>query len=260
MESRPGPLTASPGESGIVTPEAVLLQFETAGVGSRTAGELIDVALQVAALALVALAVYSLSGTVGGTISTIAALVLTFLIIIGYPVAFESLWNGRTPGKAALGLRVVTVEGGPERFRHAAIRGIIGLFELWIFFGTIAVVSVILTRRDQRLGDLTAGTIVLRERTASSTAAVPVSFAPPYGYEGYVASLDVSALTPTQYGLIRSFLLRVMQLTWPARSALAATLGNQTAAQVRHTPPAGINPEVFLVCVASAYQRRHGGT
>ena len=84
--------------------------------------------------------------------------------------------------------------------------------------------------------------------------------APPYGYEGYVASLDVSALTATQYGLIRSFLLRVMELTWPARSTLAANLGNQTAAQVRHTPPVGINPEVFLVCVASAYQRRHGGT
>ena len=246
--------------SGIVTPEAVLLEFETAGVGSRTAGELIDVAIQVAALFAMALAAGALSGAVGGTVAAIAVLILTFLIIIGYPVAFESLWNGRTPGKAALGLRVVTVEGGPERFRHGAIRAIIGLFELWIFLGTIAVVSVILTRRDQRLGDLTAGTIVLRERSASSTAATPVSFPPPYGYDDYVASLDVSALTAEQYGLIRSFLLRVMDLTGPARSSLAATLGNETAVQVRHSPPPGIHPEVFLVCVASAYQRRHGRT
>ena len=248
------------GGPGIVTPEAVLLEFATAGVGSRTAAELIDVAIQVAALGVLALAAGALSGAVGGTVAVIGVLVFTFLIIVGYPVAFEALWNGRTPGKAALGLRVVTVEGGPERFRHAAIRAIIGVFELWIFLGTIAVVSVILTRRDQRLGDLTAGTIVLRERAASATTTVPVSFPPPYGYEGYVASLDVSALTAEQYGLIRTFLLRVLDLTGPARASLAATLGNQAASQVRHTPPPGIHPEVFLVCVASAYQRRHGRT
>lgn len=246
MQSGSGP--------GIVTPEAVLLEFETAGVGSRTAGELIDVAIQIVALVAVALA----ADAVGGTASRIAVLVLTLLILVGYPVAFESLWRGRTPGKAALGLRVVTVEGGPEQFRHAALRAILGLIELWAFVGTLAVVTVIFSRRDQRIGDHAAGTIVLRERAATSTTSMPVAFAVPHGYEGYVASLDVSALTAEQYGLIRTFLLRVLDLTGAARASLAATLGNDAAAQVRHQPPAGLDAELFLVCVAAAYQQRHG--
>jgi uncharacterized RDD family membrane protein YckC len=248
--------------SGIVTPEAVLLEFETAGVGSRTAAELIDVAVQLTLLLLMSLAVSFLAGVVGGGSGVVAAilfLVLTFLVILGYPVAFESLWNGRTLGKAALGLRVVTVEGGPVRFRHAAIRGILGLFSLWITFGSVAVLSVILTARNQRLGDLAAGTLVLRERTASATAAMAMSFPAPRGYEAYVTSIDVSALTSDQYGVIRSFLIRVLDLTLAARSALAVSLANRTAEQLHHTPPPGVAPEIFLACVAAAYQIRHGG-
>jgi uncharacterized RDD family membrane protein YckC len=252
VDTRPG--------SGIVTPEAVLLEFETAGVGSRTLAELLDVTIQGLTLFVLALTASALGSAFGGTLAAIAVLLLVFLTIVGYPVAFESLWRGRTPGKAALGLRVVTVEGGPIRFRHAAIRGILGVFELWITLGTVAVMSVILTARNQRLGDLTAGTMVLRERTASATTARPISFPPPYGYEAYVAALDVSALTVEQYGLIRSFLLRVTDLTLAARSSLAIKLGNHTSAQIRHTPPATINPEIFLACVAAAYQIRHGST
>jgi hypothetical protein len=170
----------------------------------------------------------------------------------------ESIWNGRTLGKAALGLRVVTVEGGPVRFRHAAIRGIFGLFELWVTFGSVAVLSVIFTEKNQRLGDLTAGTLVLRERTAAGES-VAMSFPVPPGYEAYVASIDVSSLTNDQYGVIRSFLIRVLALTPSARAALAVKLANSTSLQLRHTPPPGIPPELFLVCVAAGYQIRHGG-
>ena len=112
-------------------------------------------------------------------------LVLTFLILVGYPIAMETLWNGRTLGKAAMGLRVVTQEGGPIRFRHAAIRGIFGLIEIWIFLGSIAVVAIIFSKRNQRVGDMVAGTIVLRERSVASPG-VAVSFPPPPGYEAYV--------------------------------------------------------------------------
>ena len=240
----------------------MLLEFETAGVSSRTLAELIDALLQVLVLFAVLVAGSFLATQVGGgggTLAVILFLVLSFLIIVGYPVAMESLWNGRTLGKAALGLRVVTVEGGPIRFRHAAIRGIIGLFELWITFGSVAVLSVIFTEKNQRLGDLSAGTLVLRERTSAANAAAPMSFPAPYGYESYVASIDVSALTNAQYGVIRSFLIRVLQLTPGARAALAVKLANSTSLQLRHTPPPGIPPELFLVCVAAGYQLRHGG-
>ena len=239
----------------------MLLEFETAGVGSRTLAELLDVAVQLLVLLAVFIAAGFLANAVGGGAGTIAVIVLivvTFLVIVGYPVAMESLWNGRSLGKAAMGLRVVTIEGGPERFRHAAIRAIIGLFELWITFGSVAVLSVILTRRNQRLGDLSAGTIVLRERTATGASTVAMSFPAPYGYEAYVASLDVSALTNDQYQMIRSFLVRVLGLTMDARAALAVKLANHTAIELRLTPPPGLPPELFLVCIAAAYQARHG--
>jgi uncharacterized RDD family membrane protein YckC len=247
--------------SGVVTPEAVLLEFENAGVGSRVVAEILDLLVQLAALVAVSL-VASLAATggldLGQTAAIVSTLVLTFLILVGYPVAMETLWNGRTLGKAAMGLRVVTSEGGPIRFRHAAIRGIFGLVEIWIFLGSIAVVTILCTRRDQRLGDLVAGTIVLRERSAA-VPGVAVRFPTPPGYEAYVATLDVTPLTAEQYSIIRSFLVRVVRLSGPARAGLAVRLANPTAVAMHHDPPPQVNAELFLVCVAAAFQQRHGG-
>ena len=156
--------------SGIVTPEAVVLEFDTAGVGSRMIAEILDLLMQLVGAWSRCRSSLSFAVTggldLGQTLAVVLTLVLTFLILVGYPIAMETLWNGRTLGKAAMGLRVVTQEGGPIRFRHAAIRGIFGLIEIWIFLGSIAVVAIIFTKRNQRVGDLVAGTIVLRERSA----------------------------------------------------------------------------------------------
>lgn len=252
---------ATPQTSGIVTPEAVLLEFDTAGVGSRTIAEILDLLIQITALVVLSL-VLSLAATggleLGQTLAVVLVAILTFLILIGYPVAMETLWNGRTLGKAAMGLRVVTQEGGPIRFRHASIRGIFGLVEIWIFLGSLAVLSIVFSKRNQRVGDIVAGTIVLRERSAASPG-VAVSFPPPPGYEAYVASLDVSPLSADQYSVIRGFLMRVFSLAPAARMTLAVRLANPTAVLMHHTPPSTVSPEMFLVCVASAYQQRHGG-
>ena len=135
------------------------------------------------------------------------------------------------------GLRVVTVEGGPVRFRHAAIRGIFGVFEIYVVLGSVALLTIILTRRDQRLGDLSAGTILLRERTAPANEAVAVTGSSPRtGSRRYVASLDVTALTNEQYGVLRSFLMRVLDLSPEARGGLAVQAGQ------RHRPRAAPDP------------------
>jgi uncharacterized RDD family membrane protein YckC len=253
MDSSPAP--------GIVTPEAVLLEFDTAGVGSRTIAELLDLLIQVTVLVALSL-VLSLAVTggleLGQTLAVILTAILTFLVILGYPIAMETLWNGRTLGKSAMGLRVVTQEGGPIRFRHAAIRGIFGLVEIWAFLGSIAIVAIIFSKRNQRVGDVVAGTIVLRERSAAGPG-VAVSFPPPPGYEAYVTSLDVSPLSAEQYSVIRSFLMRVFRLAPAARISLAVHLANPTAVAMHHTPPPAVSPELFLVCVAAAYQQHHGG-
>jgi len=247
--------TASP----IVTPEAVVLDFETAGVGSRCIAKLLDVLIQLTGLLIVSLLLAFGVGAAGagGDLATILIAVTTFLILIGYPVISETLWNGKTMGKSVMGLRAVTREGAPIRFRHASIRGIIGIVEIYAF-GFIAVFTAALSRSNQRVGDLAGGTIVIRERAAVHHA-VSLTFYVPPGYETYAASLDVSGLDAQEYQLIRSFLTRVLQLSPEARMAMALRLANPVAVAIDHSPPAGIGPELFLVCVASAYQQRHGG-
>lgn len=244
---------------GIVTPEAVVLEFETAGVGSRLLPLLLDLTLQLVMLVLLTMGVGALIGPLGvpSTLVTVLYIALAFVVIVGYPIAAEALFEGRTVGKVVFGLRVVTKEGAPIRFRHAALRGILRVFEIIITLGAPAVLAATFTRDSQRLGDLVAGTIVIRERTGEGVADV-VTFPPPLGYEQYVASLDVSGLSAEQYGLIRSFLLRTHQLTADARAVVAVRLANPVALRLSHTPPPMLNPELFLVSVAASYQLRHG--
>jgi uncharacterized RDD family membrane protein YckC len=243
----------------IVTPEAVVLDFETAGVGSRSIAKLIDVIVQLITLfgILMVVGIGAGASDAGGTVIAVVMFISSFLVLFGYPVAIETLWNGRTLGKAAMGVRAVTREGAPIRFRHAAIRGVIGIVEVYIF-GFIAVITAALSRHDQRVGDLAAGTIVIRERSAASHA-VSLAFYVPPGYESYADSLDVAAVDARQYQVIRSFLTRVLQLSPDARAAMAFRLANPVAVELDHEPPPGIGPELFLVCVAAAYQKRHGG-
>jgi uncharacterized RDD family membrane protein YckC len=212
--------TGGPPATGIVTPEAVLLEFETAGVASRTIAELLDLGVQFGGLLVVLMGTSFVAGAVGGDASgvlvAVVALVASFLALVGYPAAMETFWNGRTLGKAAMGLRVVTREGAPERFRHAAIRAMIGLVEIYTLLGIPAVISIVTSRRDQRLGDLVAGTLVLRQR-AGRRAAPPVAFGVPWNWESYVQGLDVSPITDEQYGVVRAVLLRLGELSPAAR-------------------------------------------
>jgi uncharacterized RDD family membrane protein YckC len=245
---------------GIVTPEAVQLELQPAGLASRMIAFVIDLAVQYALLVALFFGVGLLAGAGADLGGVGAALVYVgvFLVLFGYPIGFETLWRGRTLGKAALGLRVVTIEGAPIRFRHAAIRSILGLVDLYGTSGAVGVVAVLVTRRSQRLGDLVAGTIVLRERTAAGATRTlrPVRFEPPWGLEAYAATLPATSLTHEDYGTVRSFLLRAPSLAAGVRDELAAQLAQPLAARLQTTPPPGVPPEAFLLCVAAAFQRR----
>jgi uncharacterized RDD family membrane protein YckC len=240
--------------AGIVTPEAVVLDFEIAGLASRAVAKLLDTLIQGAALlALAIVAGLVIPGTGG-----VVLLVVGFaLVVLGYPVLCETLTRGRSPGKMALGLRVVTAEGAPTAPRHAFIRSILGVVDFFLPpGGLLAVVSALLSPRGQRLGDLVAGTMVLRERSASR-APMAVWFSPPAGLEAYAANLDVSSVTDAQFGVIRAFLLRVHELTPEARVAMGYRLASPVAEAMHHRAPPGVHPEQFLVAVAAAHQRRH---
>jgi uncharacterized RDD family membrane protein YckC len=240
--------------AGIVTPEAVVLDFELAGLASRGVAKLIDVLIQVAVLIGGAVAV---GLAVRGTAGVVLLVAGVAAIVLGYPVLVETLMRGRSPGKAAMGLRVVTVEGAPVAPRHSFIRSTLGIIDFLLPPGGLfAVVTSLLSPRGQRLGDLVAGTMVLRERSALA-APMAVWFSPPGGLEAYAANLDVAGVTEAQFGVIRSFLLRVGELTPESRVAMAFRLADPVKAAMHHQPPPGVHPEQLLVAVAAAYQRRH---
>jgi len=245
------------GRDGIVTPEAVVLDVETAGFASRIIAALVDLSIQ--ALILVLLnAILALVFFGDGSTYNTAAAVVVFAVLFGYPIGFEWALRGRTPGKMALGLRAVTVDGAPIRLREATLRAMGGIADKLLPPGGITgALFVTLTPRHQRIGDLIAGTIVIRdpERHVASPA---LWFSAPPGLETYAASIDPTAITVDQYTVIRSFLVRGRGLAPSARLELATDLADRLAAHVRHERPEWVPPDAFLVCAMARYQRRNG--
>lgn len=247
-------------DHGFVTPDAVALDLEVATIGSRGIAYLLDLLLFAVVFLLLSLVQLALDG--GGWFDSglgiAIALVLAFLWQFGYPIGFETLWRGRTLGKAAMGLRVVTVEGAPVGVRHATIRAVTAPVEVLLTTGLIASIASFVSPRAQRLGDLAAGTLVVRERgmAAEPTAS---TFVPPPGAATYVAQVDVSALGPREYALVRETLRRQTDLPDAAAWQLASEVATVIAPRVQPLPPAGTAPGAFLQAVAAAVQQRTPG-
>lgn len=239
----------------VVTPEAVLLELPAAGIGSRLLAVMLDLLVQGVALVVVLFTTVVAVATAGTTVGVILVLVAVFLVVFGYPALCETFFDGRTLGKLVLGIRVITTEGGPVTFRHAAIRSILALFDFWIPTpgGLVALTSALVTSRSQRLGDLAAGTVVVRQPRARTS---PVFFGPAYGAEGLVAVLDTSALGPQQYSVVRDYLLRLGQLTPEQAEALGQELAGRVG-ELTGTPcPPWLDPPRYLASVLCAHQQR----
>jgi uncharacterized RDD family membrane protein YckC len=249
-------------DTRIVTPEAVVLELEPATVGSRGVALVVDVLIlgTVSMLLFLAEGALGFGGFVPGWFGIALLLVLGFAVQFGYPIGFETLWGGRTPGKAALGLRVVTVEGAPVGVRHATIRAAVGLVELTATVGGVAAIVSIVSARGQRLGDLAAGTLVVRERRATGAGIEAETFAPPPGLESYAASLDVTGLASADYATVRDVLRRATSLGHRARQQVAEQVADVIATRVTPPPPAGLDALRYLTCVGAAVQRRSGSS
>ncbi len=241
--------------SGIITPEAVILDLPAAGVATRLGAKVVDLLLLVAIAGFGGFLIQLAATPFGPTVVRIVAIVWGISLVLGAPMLCEGLWNGRTPGKAAFGLRVVTLDGGPIQWRHAFLRSIAQVPDIFLLLGIFPALA---TRRSQRFGDLMAGTFVLVDAHGGRSAQ-PIAFLPPPGWEQYVYTLDVSRLRPEQYRLIRTFLLRVSELLPRARWELAVRIAEGAGELVAPLPAGQVDPEQFLVAVASAYQHRNGG-
>jgi uncharacterized RDD family membrane protein YckC len=150
----------------VATPELVTFGYQLAGPGSRFLAQLIDFPLQVAILVLALFAGTALGALAGNNagVAFIAIAVLAFLVIWGYYPVSEAIWSGKTIGKYAFGLRVVGDQGEPIRVSQAVIRNLLRIVDFLPFFYGIGIIALFWNGRGKRLGDLAAGTVVVRER------------------------------------------------------------------------------------------------
>jgi uncharacterized RDD family membrane protein YckC len=238
----------------IVTGEAVAVELRPAGIGSRGVALLLDLFVQYAAMIGVVLLASNVIGAADVAAGQAFLIVSTVVIFLGYPVAFEALWRGRTPGKAAMGLRVLRDDGGPVRFRHAFTRGLVGvvLDRPGISSGLLALFPMLMTSRCKRLGDLAAGTVVVQERVPSKLSTPAVM---PPQLAGWAATADLSSVDDGLAMELRQFLSRSAQLAPWAREQmggrLLAELSRRTA-----PPPPGTPPWAYFSAVLAERTRR----
>ncbi|GAA4194544.1 RDD family protein [Microbispora amethystogenes] len=239
--------------SEVVTGEAVVVEVRVAQLPSRALAFLIDFVIQWTVLVVAAVLVSNASALTDDALSVALIILFTVLVIVGYPVAFETLTRGRSPGKLALGLRVVSDDGGPERFRQALFRGLAGFLEFWTpLFGAPALITSLLNQRGKRLGDVFAGTIVIGERGPGET---PPPEMPP-ALASWAATLELSGLSGELAATARQYLVRWHQLSPAMREEMGMRVAGQVSARIAPPPPPGVPPYAYLAAVLAERRRR----
>ncbi|MDF1598102.1 MAG: RDD family protein [Acidimicrobiia bacterium] len=227
----------------IQTPEGVTLELTLAGLGSRAAASLLDTIIKGFVLLVVLIFSWFLSGLGedGSALATAFVWIVFFSLFFVYDIAFETLNSGRTPGKQATGIRVVTVGGGPVGFTTSAIRNIIRIVDLLPGVYFIGIIAIATTAKHQRLGDIAASTVVIRDRrgarnTGTLLEDIPATTGPAW---------DVSGVTSAEVAVVRQFLERRDELDPDTRRRIAATIADPLRARV-FGPDAGVDSERFL--------------
>lgn len=236
----------------VVTGDAVVLDVQIAQLPVRAIGALIDILVMLVAYLLGTLLWAAILANTDSALSAAVMIIFTVLVLVGYPVAFETATRGRSLGKMAMGLRVVSDDGGPERFRQAVFRALAGVVEIWIFAGGPAVICSLLSARGKRIGDVFAGTLVISER---GPRLPPPPVMPP-SLAGWASSLQLSGLGADQAELARQFLSRAPQLEPRVRDEIAYRIAGDVVAQISPPPPAGVPPQYLLAAVLAERHRR----
>jgi uncharacterized RDD family membrane protein YckC len=222
----------------VATPEGLELRLALAGLGSRFIAGVTDLLIQSLLIGILGLVTQALSGSGGVPLAVYA--IGAFLVTFFYPVAFEVLHAGRTPGKQWSHLRVVRDSGAPVDLQASAIRNLMRLVDGPTLLYLPTVVFIAVTKRNQRPGDLAAGTLVIREPAGRSAASDPPR-------EGAIADgrWDASAVTEQETAAVRRFLERRDSLDEHARRQLARRLAEGLRLKVT-AAPADLSPERFL--------------
>jgi uncharacterized RDD family membrane protein YckC len=253
----------------IDTPENIDFRYNIAGIGSRFLAAIIDtllLALLLIGLSIVMGAILGAASDVGsGTLESILLVIwvlLSFIIFWGFYIFFELIWNGQSPGKRSVRLRVVREGGRPITFATSAIRNLVRVIDFLPGFYGMGVLVMFIDPRARRLGDLTGGTMVVKEQHAVSLehlAARAEQLAPPQQphAEAGAAAPDllpnIQVLSDTDYDLVQEFLRRRNELGRESRRRL----GTQLATGIRSrlgVPESDEDYELFLERVAHDYR------
>ena len=247
----------------VVTGEAVVLDLAIARFPSRLLALLVDMAVQIPVLIFLAIVVSSSSVDQLNPASAAAVYLAGMMfVVIGYPVIFETLSRGKTLGKMALGIRVVSDDGGPERFRQALVRALAAAFvEVWLPpFNLIGIPAGLITSmvsaKGKRLGDMFAGTFVIQERVPSRPDLAPVFTVVPPPLADWAQHLELSRLSDQTAAAASSYLRRFYDLRPAAREQLGLQLASAVAAQVSPPPPPGTDAPAFLAAVLAVRRER----
>ncbi|MFS4097936.1 RDD family protein [Streptomyces sp. AF1A] len=240
--------------SELVTGEAVALELLPAKLPSRALAVLLDLVVVMVVYIGVTMVLVLSTASLDEAAQVALSIASFLLVLVGGPIAVETLSHGRSLGKLAFGLRVVRDDGGPIRFRHALVRGAIGVVEILMTLGTVACIASLVSARGRRLGDVFAGTLVVRERIPVERAGLVPP--PPPGLAGRFAGLDLSAVPDGLWLAVRQYLTRMQQLdpqvSWGMAQRLAADLATHTGAPM----PQELPPAAFLAAVVHERQSR----
>ena len=288
----------------VVTPENIEIEYELAGLGTRFLANLIDTAIQLAGLAAIwivfGILAFILTLTGGAAAKSLSeflveaqvalALIAAFAMLWGYFIWFETVWNGQTPGKRQMGLRVVRDGGYPINIFAAIIRNLIRLMDgmpvvalgliLAGAFGhdslagatggvcvLIPLLCLMISARYQRLGDFIAGTMVVKQR-APRVPTLEALAPPPRVLPEHLAAYaladigrQVYEMTVPEYRAVRHYIERRWQLPPKMQQTAAMRLAVPLMQRLGIVPPAGVtsvNYADFLEYLAVAFEQYRG--
>jgi uncharacterized RDD family membrane protein YckC len=251
-------MTEPPDKLTIETPEQIPLEFPLAGIGSRFLAAALDYLIQsVAALGLLVAGMIVLAGgprfssRVHIWLGAMAVLVF-FLLQFGYFAGFEAWWNGQTPGKRRLHLRVIKDSGRPIAVYESVARNLLRIVDSLPGLYGVGIVAMLLSSQNKRLGDYVAGTVVVHEQPLADQAKVSWTFSASGAPSGY----DIAQLSPEEFQLMETFLLRREQLAPEVRAAMARRVALRIGAKLQIPTEERRNPEALLERLANEYRNR----
>jgi uncharacterized RDD family membrane protein YckC len=255
----------------IATPELVAIEFPLAGIGSRFVAILLDYLLQAAVVTLLVILVAVVaSGSSGSSAATTSSspnaekwgiaigIAIPFLLEWGYFALFEAFWRGQTPGKRVMHIRVIQQTGRPVSLFEALARNLLRIVDWLPVFYIVGVITMFITRRQQRLGDLIAGTLVVHERPLEKTlesigssrtftsAVFRTAPVPPPPRVSSLPADSVARLTLADLQALEQYLARRLDMSIETRTTLAEKIARSIAQKMGFAIPQGMSQETFL--------------